>query len=111
MLGVDVTVSSTNVIMENIQQEVPTHVLTHLLTFQDRGVEIVEIRIPSDSRSVGKKVKDIPLPEGSILAIILRRDQKPQMVTPETLIQNGDQIVALTPTDTDEQLKTALKGR
>ena len=46
MLGVDFTVSSTNVIMENIQQEVPTHILTHLLTIQDKGIELVEIKIP-----------------------------------------------------------------
>lgn len=111
MLGIDVTVSSTNVIMENIQQEVPTHVLTHLLTIQERGVEIVEIRIPADSKSVGKKIKDVPLPPGSMLTVILRRDQKPQMASPEFVIQTGDQIIALTPTDTEEQLKAALKGR
>jgi trk system potassium uptake protein TrkA len=111
MLGIDVTVSSTNVIMENIQQEVPTHVLTHLLTIQDRGVEIVEIRIPADSKSVGKKIKDVTLPPGSMLTIILRRDQKPQMATSDFVIQTGDQIIALTPTDTEEQLKAALKGR
>ncbi len=111
MLGIDVTVSSTNVIMENIQQEVPTHVLTHLLTIQDRGVEIVEIRIPADSKSVGKKIKDVTLPPGSMLTIILRRDQKPQMATPDFVIQTGDQIIALTPTDTEDQLKAVLKGK
>ena len=56
MLGIDFTVSSTNVIMENIQQEVPTHILTHLLTIQGKGIELVEIKIPADSKSVGKKV-------------------------------------------------------
>jgi len=60
MLGIDFTVSSTNVIMENIQQEVPTHILTHLLTIQGKGIELVEIKIPADSKSVGKKVKDWP---------------------------------------------------
>jgi trk system potassium uptake protein len=111
MLGIDFTVSSTNVIMENIQQEVPTHILTHLLSIRDRGVEIVEVKIPADSKSVGKKIKDIVLPSGSVLTMIIRRDQKPQMATPETAIQTGDQIIALTPTDTEEQLKSALRGR
>ena len=59
MLGIDVTVSSTNVIMENIQQEVPTHILTHLLSIRDKGIEIVEVKIPADSKSVGRKIKDI----------------------------------------------------
>jgi trk system potassium uptake protein TrkA len=111
MLGIDVTVSSTNVIMESIQQEVPTHMLTHLLNIQDRDLELVEIRIPADTKSAGKKIKDIALPSGSILALIIRRDQRPQMVTPDSIIQTGDQIIALTTSDTEEQLKSALKGK
>ena len=111
MLGVDVTVSSTNVIMENIQQEVPTHVLTHLFTIQDRGIEIVEIKIPSDSDSVGKKIKDIILPADTLLMLIMRRDQKPLMVTADMIIQTGDQIIALTPSNTEEQLKASLRGK
>ena len=37
-LGVDVTVSSTNIILKNIEEEVPTHPLTHLLTIRDKGL-------------------------------------------------------------------------
>jgi trk system potassium uptake protein len=110
MLGVDVTISSTNVIMEYIQQEVPTHIITHLLKIQDTGVELVEIKIPADSKSIGKKVKDLSLPPGSVLILIIRRDQKPQMATADMSIQLGDQVIALTPTDTEEQIKDALRG-
>jgi trk system potassium uptake protein len=111
MMGIDFTVSSTNVIMENIQQEVPTHILTHLLTMHDRGVELVEIKIPADSTSVGQRIKDISLPSGSVLTLIIRRGQKPVMASPEIVIQTGDQIIALTPMDTEEQLKIALRGK
>jgi trk system potassium uptake protein len=111
MMGIDFTVSSINVILENIQQEVPTHVLTHLFTLQDRGLEIVEVRIPADSKSIGKKVKDINLPTGSMLLLILRRDEEPHMILPNTEIQTGDQIIALTPTANEDLLKSALKGR
>jgi len=31
-LGIDVTISSTNIILEHIEEEVPTHPLVHLLT-------------------------------------------------------------------------------
>jgi trk system potassium uptake protein TrkA len=110
MLGIDVTVSSTNVIMENIQQEVPTHILTHLLTIKDKGVDLVEIKIPADSCSVGKKIKEISLPPDSVLTLIIHREQRPEMVTPDTIIQIGDQIIAMTPTNTEDQLKMALRG-
>jgi trk system potassium uptake protein TrkA len=110
MLGVDFTVSSTNIIMENIQQEVPTHFLTHLLTLQDYGIEVVEINIPADARSAGKKIKDIELPSGSVLMLLIRRGQRPQMPQPDTIVQTGDQIIALTPSSEEEQLKEALRG-
>jgi trk system potassium uptake protein len=110
-LGIDVTVNSTDVIMESIQQEVPTHMLTHLMTLHERGVEMVEIKIPSEARSIGKKIKDIELPPGSIITLIIRRDQKPLMAAPDIVILTGDQIIALTPTDTESQLKNALRGK
>ncbi|GAJ22805.1 unnamed protein product, partial [marine sediment metagenome] len=34
-LGIDVTISSTNIILEHIEEEVPTHSLTHLFTIRD----------------------------------------------------------------------------
>jgi trk system potassium uptake protein TrkA len=109
-LGVDVTVSSTNVIMEHIQQEVPTHILTRLLNIQDKGLELVEIKIPADAKSVGQKIKNLSLPPGTTLVLIIRRDQKPQMVSSDSIIQTGDEIIAITPTESEEQLKKALKG-
>ena len=109
-LGVDVTVNSTNVIMEYIQQEVPTHTLTHLLKLREKGLELVDVKIPADSKSAGKRIQDIPLPAGSVLALIIRRDQRPLPASPDAVIQNGDQIIALTSDETEEQLKAALRG-
>jgi hypothetical protein len=43
--------------------------------------------------------------------LVIRRDQKPQMATSDVEIQTGDQFIALTPTDTEEQLKVALRGK
>jgi len=37
MLGVDVTVSSTNLILEHIEEEVPTHALVHLCQLKVGG--------------------------------------------------------------------------
>jgi len=111
ILGIDVTINSTDVIMESIQKEVPTHMLTHLMTLHERGMEMVEIKIPADARSVGKKIKDLDLPSGSILTLIIRHDQKPLTAAPDAVIMTGDQIIALTPTDTEDALKLALRGK
>jgi len=109
-LGIDVTVSSTNVILENIEEEVPTHPLTHLLTIRDKGLEIVEVKIPPDATTVGKTVKELSLPPESVLSLIIRKNRKPHVPTAKTVIQAEDQIIAVTPLESEEALRTALRG-
>jgi trk system potassium uptake protein TrkA len=109
-LGIDVTVSSTNIILEYIEQEVPTHPLTHLLNIGDKGLEIVEVKIPPNSPTIGKMLKELSLPAGSILSLIIRKQEKPQVPTAETILQAGDQIIAATTPETEAALRTVLRG-
>ena len=109
-LGIDVTISSTSIILEHITEEVPTHPLTHLLTIEEEGLELVEVKIPPDSTTIGKTVKELSLPSGSVLSLIIRKAYKPIIPTVNTVIQAGDQIIAVTPTELEELLRTALRG-
>jgi len=109
-LGIDVTVSSTNVILEHIQEEVPTHPLTHLLSIRDQGLEVVEIKIPAESSAVGKRVKELPLPKGTRLALVIHQAQKPKVPSADTLIRAEDRIIAITSSEMEEELRNILRG-
>ena len=109
-LGIDVTVSSTNVILEHIQEEVPTHPLTHLLTIRDRELEIVEIKITPEASVVGKRVRELSLPEGSRLALVIPEKQRPHVPTNDTLLQAGDRIIAVITPEAEETLRAVLGG-
>ena len=109
-LGVDVTVSSTDIILESIEQEVPTHPLTHVLTIRDKGLEIVDIKIPPDSPTVGKSIKELALPPESVLSLIIRKARKPIVPTANTVLQAEDQVIAVTTPESEEVLRTALRG-
>jgi len=109
-LGIDVTVNSTNIILEHIEEVVPTHPLTHLLTIRDKGLEVVEVKIPSESTTVGKAVKELSLPEESILSLIIRKERRPIVPTANTILQAGDQIIAVTRPESEEALRAALRG-
>ncbi|MFC1938217.1 potassium channel family protein [Chloroflexota bacterium] len=109
-LGIDATVNSTDIILEYIEKEVPTHPLTHLLTIRDKGMEIVEVRIPPESTTVGKQIKELPLPPGSILSLVIRKHQKPLIPRSNTILQPEDQIIAVTTPDAEEKLRAALRG-
>jgi len=109
-LGIDITVSSTNIIMEHIEEEVPTHPLIHLLSVRDKGLEVVEIKISTDSITVGKTVKELPLPEGTTLFLLLRKQHKPIIPKENTILQAEDRIIAVTAPEMEEALRTALRG-
>jgi len=109
-LGIDITVSSTNIIMEHIEEEVPTHPLIHLLSVRDKGLEVVEIKISTDSIAVGKAVKELPLPEGTTLFLLLRKQHKPIIPKENTILQAEDRIIAVTAPEMEEALRTVLRG-
>ncbi len=110
-LGIDVTISSTNVIMEHITESLPSHPLTHLMDIPERDLEVVEVRIPVGSASIGKAVKDLSLPAGSMLSLIIRKEQKPILPVPTTVLLAGDQVIAVTSSETEEALRAALRAK
>lgn len=109
-MGINVTISSTKIILENIEEEVPTHPITHLLDIQEQGLEIVEIKIPPHATTIGKTVKELPLPAGNTLSLVIRNQQKPFTPNEDTVIEAEDNVIAITTPETEEALGTALRG-
>lgn len=109
-LGVDVTVSSTSLILESIEKEVPSHPLTHLLTVEEKDLEVVEIRIPEGAPTIGKAVKELALPTSSMLLLVIRQEEEPLKPVGDTIINNGDQIIAATAPEMEDELRSALLG-
>lgn len=107
-LGIDMTVSATSVILNNIEQELPEHPLIPLLTLKGGGLELVEVKVPADAVVVGKKIQDILLPQQSIIVLIVDAEGTPKVPTPDTVIHAQDELVAVTRTETEGALRTAL---
>ena len=109
-LGIDITISSTNVILEFIAEVVPTHPLTHLMTVHDQGLEIVEIKIPANAPTVGKQIRQLEIPKGCTLILDIGKERKPLVPDSDTVIEGGEQIIAVTPPEAEEAIRTALRG-
>jgi trk system potassium uptake protein TrkA len=109
-LGVDVTVSTTDLILEAIEREVPTHPVTQLMSLEETGLVIVDVKISAQSATVGKTVRDLSLPRESKLALIIPGEGNAHVPTSSTVLHAGDQIIAVTTPDTKEALKAALRG-
>ena len=108
-LGIDATISSTSVILAHIEQELPSHPLIPLMTLKG-GLEIVEIKIPPEAQAVGRPIKGILLPQQSLIALIVGPDGQPRLPTNDTIIQAGDEVVAVTALENEEGLRSALIG-
>lgn len=110
-LGVDVTVSATDLILEAIEREVPTHPLTHLLTLDEQNLVMIDVKVSPESTSIGKAVKDLSLPKESKLVLIIPGEGSPQVPSDATELKANDQIIAVTPPETEDALKAALRGK
>jgi trk system potassium uptake protein len=108
-LGIDSTVSATNLIMGHIEQELPWRGLIPLMTLGGLNLEIVEVRVPPGALTVGKQVKQLLLPQGSLLCLIIS-EGTPRLPAPETTIHADDILVAVTNIEAEEALRDALTG-
>ncbi|HEY8173766.1 MAG TPA: TrkA family potassium uptake protein [Dehalococcoidia bacterium] len=108
-LEVDITVSATSAIMAHIEPELPTmHHLIPLMRLKGSGLEVVEVRIPEDSRVVGHRVREIRLPYQSIIILIVGDDNQARPPTAETVIHAGDEVLAVTLHENEEALREEL---
>ena len=108
-LGIDCTINVTDLILEHIEEEIPMHQLSHLLTVGE-GQELLEIRIREGFAAVGKSVDQLSLPSDSILALVIRNGQKPQVPNKDIILQANDKVIAVTATDSEEALRKELTG-
>ena len=109
-LGIDITIITTNMIIEAIEEVVPTHPLTHLMTVRDKGLEIVEVKIPVKALTIGKSISELKLPPQTTLILVIGKDKNPQVPAPDTILKGGEQIIAVTPPESEEALRTTLRG-
>ena len=108
-LGIDVTISSTNLILEHIEEEVPTHPLVHLLTLKGGELEIVEVKIPPSSSVVGKRMGEIDFPP-DIVICLMTGGSGAHVPTGDTILEADAQIVAVTRPEAEGALRVALTG-
>ncbi len=108
-LGIEETVSSTRLLMSIIEQELPMRGMLPIMPLVTAGLEIVEAEIAPDSPSAGKTIRDVHLPEGATVGVIVRAKQLVR-ARPDERIQAGDRIIAFTPTTAEAEVRKALVG-
>lgn len=104
LLGIKPTVSATDLILRLLEHEVPEYGLVHLLDLKEEQLEIIELLLEEDSKVAGKRVGDLQMPDGSLLISVLR-DGKGFVPGPETVLQSGDEVLAVLDPGREDDIK------
>jgi trk system potassium uptake protein TrkA len=107
-LGIDATVSSTRLIDSLIEEQVKAEdMVIPLVTLRSGNVEIIEMDLSRSSWILGKKIRDISLPEGAIFISIIRGDE---VIIPkgDTELIPGDKVIALVKKEMEQALREML---
>jgi trk system potassium uptake protein len=104
LLNVKPYVSATDLILRLIEHEVPEYGLVHLLDLPEERLEIIEMELAENSRVAGQTVGELNMPEGSLLISVLRNGEG-FVPGPETVLEAGDEVLAVLDPGLEEELK------
>lgn len=107
--GVDVAVSTPLMLTALVEEAVSTGDLVKLLNLEQGKVSLLEVTLTEESPAEGKTVGELQIPSDCALVAIVRERH---VIVPraETPLRSGDEILALSAPQAEEDLKNALAG-
>ena len=104
LVGVDLVVSATDLVLANLATALPAHPLIRLMPIADRSQELVAIKLPSSGTVVGRTLSEITLPYGTKIILMITAEGQSKTPDADALIEAEDEIVALSPANSTAEL-------
>jgi trk system potassium uptake protein TrkA len=107
--GVDVSVSTPHLLTALIEEAVSVGALVRLLEFGGGEAHLIEVTLAEDSPAQGRTIVDLGMPRDASIVAVIRSGH---VVVPrgDTLIQVGDEVLALTTPASEDAVKRILIG-
>ena len=106
-LGIDYTANEVMLVLENIKMLTGIFPFARLSSFKERESELVLVKVPAGNPA-GKSLKNLPLPVGVMITLLIRQGEGSSIPAPETVLEAGDELVCLIPIGSEESFQTAL---
>src|SRR5881398_251195 len=103
LLGVKPAVSATDLILRLIEHEVPRYGFLHLLDLPQERLEIIEVEVAPGAPAAGKKVRDLGIPDGSLVISILR-DGSGFVPLADSVVEAGDEVLLVLDTGLEDKI-------
>ena len=104
LVGVDLVVSATDLVLANLATALPAHPLIRLMPIADRSQELVAIKLPASGTVVGRTLSEITLPYGTKIILMVTAEGQSKTPDADALIEAEDEIVALSPANSTAEL-------
>jgi trk system potassium uptake protein TrkA len=108
-LGIDSVVSSTEVVMKMVQQEVNVRDLAPLMSFKGGNLELVRLAVPTSSPANERRLAELSLPRHCVI-VALERNGDVVVPDADTTIHAGDAMLIVTQPGSTAELRRQLIG-
>nr|WP_272925037.1 TrkA C-terminal domain-containing protein [Streptomyces sp. SID8377] len=72
------------------------------------GVNVIETTISAASRVAGRSLAEVPLPDGTVIATVVR-EGRPNVPTPQMVLRPGDELLVVSHTATEQEIHAAVQ--
>ncbi len=107
--GVDVSVSTPQLLTALVEEAVSVGSLVRLLQFQGGTANLVEVTLAEDSPAASKAIADLGIPRDATVVAVVRDDR---LVVPrgDTVLQVGDEVLVLVTADAEQEVHRLFVG-
>lgn len=108
-LGIDAPISSTSIILNMIEDQLNDRGVMTSLSLKGGDIELVESRVSRDSPVCGRALRDLHMPHGCSVAMVLRGRET---IVPDgsTVIEENDTVLAIAKSERHDDLRRILTG-
>ena len=107
--GVDVAISQVHLTSKVIEEEIGLGELITLLKLNRGEAALLELRLPEISPCQGKAIRDLNLPAETVIVSVIRGGK---LIIPrgDTVLETGDEILAVSTVAAEKRLKDLFVG-
>jgi trk system potassium uptake protein TrkA len=106
--GVDIAVPAATPLVSLIEEATGSADTVALMRLSSAGVGIIETAITAGSRSAGRCLGDVVLPEGTLVATVVREGD-PTAPRPDLVLRPGDELLLVSHSADEQEIHAAFQ--
>ena len=107
--GVDLSVSTPHLITALVDEAVSVGRLVRLFQLEGGQVRLVEVTLADDAPVAEQAIKDLDVPRDATFVAVVRDDHV-VMARGDTVLQAGDEVLALVTPESEDEVRRMLTG-